>query len=61
MIRKIRVDEPGDTDLLPGGVVSVHELFSGSPRPLWQPNPSCQPRLSRRPQGSLRKPRLRVG
>jgi DNA-directed RNA polymerase subunit beta' len=26
MIRKIRVDEPGDTDLLPGGVVSVHEF-----------------------------------
>jgi len=26
MIRKIRVDEPGDTDLLPGGVVDVHEF-----------------------------------
>jgi DNA-directed RNA polymerase subunit beta' len=26
MIRKIRVDEPGDTDLLPGGVVSIHEF-----------------------------------
>ncbi len=26
MIRKIRVDEPGDTDLLPGGVVNVHEF-----------------------------------
>ena len=24
MIRKIRVDEPGDTDLLPGGVVDLH-------------------------------------
>ncbi len=26
MIRKIRVDEPGDTDLLPGGVVGIHEF-----------------------------------
>ena len=26
MIRKIKVDEPGDTDLLPGGVVNVHEF-----------------------------------
>jgi len=26
MIRKIRVDEPGDTELLPGGVVNVHEF-----------------------------------
>ena len=26
MIRKIKVDEPGDTDLLPGGVVDVHEF-----------------------------------
>jgi len=26
MIRKIKVDEPGDTDLLPGGVVDIHEF-----------------------------------
>ncbi|MGI6643035.1 MAG: DNA-directed RNA polymerase subunit beta' [Bacillota bacterium] len=26
MIRKIRVDEPGDTNLLPGGIVGVHEF-----------------------------------
>lgn len=26
MIRKIKVDEPGDTELLPGGVVNVHEF-----------------------------------
>ena len=26
MIGKIRVDDPGDTDLLPGGVVSIHEF-----------------------------------
>ncbi|HHY17308.1 MAG TPA: DNA-directed RNA polymerase subunit beta', partial [Firmicutes bacterium] len=26
MMRKIRVDEPGDTQLLPGGVVDIHEF-----------------------------------
>jgi DNA-directed RNA polymerase subunit beta' len=26
MIRKIKVDEPGDTELLPGGVVDIHEF-----------------------------------
>ncbi len=26
MLRKIRVDEPGDTDLLPGGVVDLHQF-----------------------------------
>ncbi len=26
MIRKIKVDEPGDTDLLPGGVVDIHQF-----------------------------------
>ena len=32
MIRKIRVDEPGDTDLLPGGVVDVHEFAAANAR-----------------------------
>ncbi len=32
MIRKIRVDEPGDTDLLPGGVVDVHEFADANAR-----------------------------
>ena len=26
MMRKIKVDEPGDTDLLPGGIVDIHEF-----------------------------------
>ncbi len=30
MIRKIKVDEPGDTHLLPGGVVGVHEFVDAN-------------------------------
>ncbi|WP_404980540.1 DNA-directed RNA polymerase subunit beta' [Carboxydichorda subterranea] len=26
MLRKVRIDDPGDTDLLPGGIVDQHEL-----------------------------------